>query len=181
MGTRLYVGNLPYGTDDKQLRALFEEAGHPPREVRIITDRMTGQSRGFAFVEVADPAGVQAAIQALNGREFGGRMLTVNEARDREAGGGPRGPGGPRPNGGPGGGYGGPRGPGGGGYPPREGGPPRSFGGPPRSGFGGGPRSGFGGPRGGDKSGPSDRDRDRDRFERKKQKRRKDYGDDDGY
>jgi RNA recognition motif-containing protein len=165
MGTRLYVGNLPYSTDDKQLRALFEEVGQPPREVRIITDRMTGQSRGFAFVEVADATAAQAAISALNGHPFGGRTLTVNEARDRESGprppGGTRPPGGPRGNGAPGG------------YPPREGGPPRSFGGPPR-GFGGPPRPG-------DRP-ASDRDRDRDRFERKKQKRRRDdYGDDDGY
>jgi RNA recognition motif-containing protein len=166
MGTRLYVGNLPYSTDDKQLRAVFEEIGQQPREVRIITDRMTGQSRGFAFVEVNDATAAQACISALHGKPFGGRTLTVNEARERDA---TRPPGsGPRPGGGGGGG----------GYPPREGGPPRSFGGPPRGGFGGGPR----GP-GGDRNAPSpDRDRDRDRFERKKQKRRRDdYGDDDGY
>jgi len=173
---------LPYSTDDKQLRALFEEIGQPPREVRIITDRMTGQSRGFAFVEVQDQNAVQAAITALNGRAYGGRTLTVNEARERESR--PPGTSAPRPNGG-------------GGYPPREGGPPRrEFGGPPRSGFGGPPRSGFGGPPrsgfgggprpgfgggGADRSSP-ERDRDRDRFERKKQKRRRDdYGDDDGY
>jgi RNA recognition motif-containing protein len=168
MGTRLYVGNLPYGTDDKQLRALFDEIGQPPREVRIITDRMTGQSRGFAFVEVGDAAAVQASISALNGREFGGRMLTVNEARDRDATG-------TRPPGG------GTRPPGSGTFPPRNGGPPRAgFGGPPRPGFGGGPRSGFGGDRGGGGA-AGDRDRDRDRFERKKKKRGKDYGDDDGY
>ena len=166
MGTRLYVGNLPYSTDDKQLRAVFEEIGQQPREVRIITDRMTGQSRGFAFVEVNDAEAAAACISALHGKPFGGRTLTVNEARERDA---TRPPGsGPRPGGGGGGG----------GYPPREGGPPRSFGGPPRGGFGGGPR----GP-GGDRNAPSpDRDRDRDRFERKKQKRRRDdYGDDDGY
>ena len=167
MGTRLYVGNLPYSTDDKQLRAVFEEIGQQPREVRIITDRMTGQSRGFAFVEVNDAEAAQACISALHGKPFGGRTLTVNEARERDAS---RPPGsGPRPGGGGGGG---------GGYPPREGGPPRSFGGPPRGGFGSGPR----GP-GGDRNAPApDRDRDRDRFERKKQKRRRDdYGDDDGY
>jgi RNA recognition motif-containing protein len=174
MGTRLYVGNLPYSTDDKQLRAVFEEIGQQPREVRIITDRMTGQSRGFAFVEVNDAEAAQACISALHGKPFGGRTLTVNEARERDAarppGNSPRSPGG-----------------GGGGYPPRDGGPPRSFGGgPPRS-FGGPPRGGFGGgpgrPGGGDRNAPSpDRDRDRDRFERKKQKRRRDdYGDDDGY
>ena len=167
MGTRLYVGNLPYSTDDKQLRAVFEEIGQQPREVRIITDRMTGQSRGFAFVEVNDATAAQACISALHGKPFGGRTLTVNEARERDAS---------RP---PGGGGGGPRPPGGGGgYPPRDGGgPPRTFGGPrPGGGFGGGP------PRG-DRNAPSpDRDRDRDRFERKKQKRRRDdYGDDDGY
>src|SRR5262249_20076828 len=132
MGTRLYVGNLPYSTDDKQLRAVFEEIGQQPREVRIITDRMTGQSRGFAFVEVNDAEAAQACISALHGKPFGGRTLTVNEARERDAS-RPPGSGGPRPGGGGGGG-------GGGGYPPREGGPPRSFGGPPRGGFGGGPR-----------------------------------------
>jgi cold-inducible RNA-binding protein len=165
MGTRLYVGNLPYSTDDKQLRAVFEEIGQQPREVRIITDRMTGQSRGFAFVEVNDATAAQACISALHGKPFGGRTLTVNEARERDASRPPGGGGGPRPPGG-----------GGGGYPPRDGGPPRSFGGPPRTGFGGGP------PRG-DRNAPApDRDRDRDRFERKKQKRRRDdYGDDDGY
>src|SRR5262252_4685107 len=146
MGTRLYVGNLPYGTDDKQLRTLFEEIGQQPREVRIITDRMTGQSRGFAFVEVNDATAAQAAIEALHGKPFGGRTLTVNEARERD---GTRPPGGGARPPGSGGGFA-PRGPGG---PPRPGGfgggggpggPPRSFGGPPRS-FGGPPRGpGFG-------------------------------------
>src|SRR5262252_6291852 len=125
MGTRLYVGNLPYGTDDKQLRTLFEEIGQPPREVRIISDRMTGQSRGFAFVEVADATAAQAAISALHGRPFGGRTLTVNEARERES----RPPGSaPRPNGGPREG----------GFPPRGPGAPREGGFPPRGPGGGG-------------------------------------------
>ncbi len=91
MGTRVYVGNLPFDTDASQLRALFEEGGREVSDVKIITDRDTGRPRGFAFVEMASQSDAQAAIAALNGREIGGRALTVNEAREqapRHGGGG---------------------------------------------------------------------------------------------
>jgi cold-inducible RNA-binding protein len=97
MGTRLYVGNLPFDTDEAQLRTLFSEGGRQVNEVKIITDRETGRPRGFAFVEMGSQAEADAAINALNGREFGGRALTVNEAREQA----------PRRSGGFGGGGGG--------------------------------------------------------------------------
>jgi len=109
MGTRLYVGNLPFDVQEPQLRQLFEAEGRKVSEVRIITDRETGRPRGFAFVEMQTDADAQTAISALNGREFGGRTLTVNEARERA----PRTGGGGF--GGGGGGYGGGGGGGGGG------------------------------------------------------------------
>jgi len=93
MGTRLYVGNLPYSADEDQLKTLFSESGRQVTEVRIITDRDTGRPRGFAFVEMASQADADAAVNALNGKEFGGRALTVNEAREqapRRGGGGRR-------------------------------------------------------------------------------------------
>jgi cold-inducible RNA-binding protein len=83
MGTRLYVGNLPFDTDESQLRTLFSEGGRQVNEVKIITDRETGRPRGFAFVEMGSQAEADAAINALNGREFGGRALTVNVAREQ--------------------------------------------------------------------------------------------------
>ncbi len=88
MGTRLYVGNLPFDIDESQLRALFQEGGRQVTEVKMITDRDTGRPRGFAFVEMGSQADVQAAISALNGREVGGRALTVNEAREQAPRGG---------------------------------------------------------------------------------------------
>jgi cold-inducible RNA-binding protein len=88
MGTRLYVGNLPFDVDESQLRSLFQEGGREVTEVKMITDRETGRPRGFAFVEMANQADVQAAISALNGREVGGRALTVNEAREQAPRGG---------------------------------------------------------------------------------------------
>jgi RNA recognition motif-containing protein len=95
----LYVGNLPFDTNESQLRELFSGGGWQVSEVKIITDRDTGRPRGFAFVEMASQADAQAAINALNGREFGGRALTVNEAREqapRRSGGGGFGGGGGR-------------------------------------------------------------------------------------
>jgi len=83
MSTKIYVGNLPYTCDDEQLKALFSEGGRVVEEVAIITDRVTGQPRGFAFVQMANAA---RAIEALNGSSFGGRTLTVNEARAKEVG-----------------------------------------------------------------------------------------------
>ncbi len=83
MGTRLYVGNLPFDTDEAQLRTMFQEGGRQVAEVKIITDRDTGRPRGFAFVEMVSQEDADAAINALNGREVGGRALTVNEARER--------------------------------------------------------------------------------------------------
>lgn len=106
MGTRVYVGNLPFDTDASALRALFEEGGRRVADVKIITDRDTGRPRGFAFVEMENQSDAQAAIQALNGRDVGGRALTVNEAKEqapRRSGGGGGG-GGYRSGGGGGGG-----------------------------------------------------------------------------
>ena len=86
MSTKIYVGNLPYTCDDEQLMALFSEGGRVVEEVAIITDRVTGQPRGFAFVQMANAADAARAIEALNGSSFGGRTLTVNEARAKEVG-----------------------------------------------------------------------------------------------
>jgi len=99
MGTKLYVGNLSYGTTPERLRQLFEEGGRHVTDVSIVTDRSTGQSRGFGFVEMASPEEAQSAISALDGQDLDGRTLRVSEARERSGGG----PGG----GGPGGGRGG--------------------------------------------------------------------------
>jgi RNA recognition motif-containing protein len=114
MNKRIYVGNLPFSTTESDLEGLFSQHG-AVSSVRVITDRETGRSRGFAFVEMADPNAADEAIRALNGRDMGGRPLRVNEAREREGGGGGGGGGGMRR--GPGGGGG--RGPGGGGGRPR--------------------------------------------------------------
>jgi RNA recognition motif-containing protein len=83
MGKRLYVGNIPYQTSEEQLRTLFEEGGGQVTEVKIVTDRETGRPRGFAFVELASDSQAEAAVGALNGKAFGGRPLTVSEARER--------------------------------------------------------------------------------------------------
>lgn len=95
MGTRLYVGNLPFSADEDQIRALFEQDGRSVKDVTLITDRDTGRPRGFGFVEMNSQEDADGAIRALNGQDFGGRPLTVNEARER------------KPRGGGGGGYGG--------------------------------------------------------------------------
>jgi RNA recognition motif-containing protein len=115
---KLYVGGIPYRTTEDEMRTAFEEAG-TVSSVSIIMDRMTGRSRGFGFVEMADEAQAQAAIDRWDGKEMDGRMLTDSFARpqgDRPAGDRP-----PRGGGGFGGGGGG------------------------RGGFGGGDRGGFGG------------------------------------
>ena len=83
MAKKLYVGNLPYSATEDELRELFEQHG-TVHSVSIISDRETGQPRGFAFVEM-DDAGADAAIQGLEQQQFGGRTLRVNEARPREA------------------------------------------------------------------------------------------------
>ena len=83
MGKRLYVGNIPYQTSEEQLRTLFEGGGGQVQEVKIVTDRETGRPRGFAFVELSTDAEAEAAVGALNGKDFGGRPLTVSEARER--------------------------------------------------------------------------------------------------
>ena len=90
MGKRLYVGNLTYGTTDATLRQMFEPHG-TVTSAQVIVDRDTGRSKGFGFVEMGSDQEAQAAIQALNGKESGGRTLTVNEARPRTEGGGGRG------------------------------------------------------------------------------------------
>ena len=110
MGTKLYVGNLPFNTTENELQELFSQAG-AVQEVTLMQDRFTGKSRGFAFVTMSSDEEAQNAISKLNGHAIEGRQLTVNEARPREA----------RPPGGGGRGYGG-----GGGYGGRrEGGGPR--------------------------------------------------------
>jgi RNA recognition motif-containing protein len=124
MGKKLYVGNLSYDVDSSALQELFASHG-TVQSAEVITDRETGRSKGFGFVEMGSDAEAQAGIAALNGQEHGGRALTVNEAKPKES----RGPGG---GGGGRGGYGGGGGggrSGGGGY----------------GGGGGGGRSGGGG------------------------------------
>jgi RNA recognition motif-containing protein len=108
----IFVGNLDFGATEASIRALFEPYGNVEK-VNLITDRDTGRSRGFAFVEMTDSAEADRAITALNGANLDGRALNVNEARPKSEGGGrgfgggpPRGRGG---SGGSGGGGGGPR------------------------------------------------------------------------
>ena len=102
MSTKLYVGNLPFETTESDLQDLFAQAG-TVETVNVIRDRDTGRARGFAFVEMANDADAQNAIAKFNERPFGGRNLTVNEARPQA------------PRGGGGGGFGGGRGGSGGG------------------------------------------------------------------
>jgi RNA recognition motif-containing protein len=104
MGTRLYVGNLPFSADEEQVRELFAQNGRNVVEVKLVMDRDTGRPRGFGFVEMGSSEEADGAIRDLNGRDYGGRPLTVNEARERTTSGG-----------GGGGGYGGGGGRGGGG------------------------------------------------------------------
>lgn len=83
MGTKLYVGSLPYSTTEQELQELFAPHG-AVQSAKVISDRYTGQSRGFGFVEMATNEEAQKAITALNGTELGGRTLVINEARPQE-------------------------------------------------------------------------------------------------
>ena len=83
MGSKIYVGGLPYSTTEQQLTDLFAAHGSVA-SARIITDKFTGQSRGFGFVEMSGDSEAQAAITALNGSQMDGRPLTVNEAKPQE-------------------------------------------------------------------------------------------------
>jgi len=103
---KLFVGNLPFTTNEDEVRAMFAEFGDV-QAVTIPTDRDTGKPRGFAFVEMAQDDDAEKAIAAVNGKRIGGRALNVNEARPKEGGGGGgghRGGGGGRERGGGGGG-----------------------------------------------------------------------------
>ncbi len=106
MAKRLYVGNLKYTVTSEQLQELFEQYG-AVSSAQVLSDRETGRSRGFGFVEMSNDDEATAAIESLDGQDFDGRRLTVNEARPRTPGGG---------GGGGAGGGGGYRGGGGGGY-----------------------------------------------------------------
>jgi hypothetical protein len=123
MGTKLYVGNLPYSFRDSDMEQAFAQYG-TVTSAKVMMERDTGRSKGFGFVEMGSEAEAQAAIQGMNGHQSGGRALVVNEARPME----------PRTGGG-GGGYGG-----GGGGGRREGG---------GGGYGGGGGGGYGGGGGG--------------------------------
>lgn len=148
----IYVGNLPFKTESSQVQELFEGYGEVS-SVKIIMDQMTGRSKGFGFVTMANEEEARKAIEELNGYDLDGKNLTVNEARPRTEGGG----GGGRSGGGGyksgGGGY---SSGGGGGY--KSGGGGYSGGGNRGGGGGYGNRDNSGGGRGGDR----DRDRDRD-------------------
>jgi RNA recognition motif-containing protein len=96
MAKKIYVGNLPWSATSSSLETLFSAHG-TVRSAEVISDRETGRSRGFGFVEMDSDDAAQRAIDALNGTEMDGRAITVNEARERA----------PRPGGGGGGGYGG--------------------------------------------------------------------------
>jgi hypothetical protein len=160
LAVRLFIGNLPYGATEADLRAHFASVAEPSHVVMPV-DRETGRPRGFAFVEFADRPVAEQVIKRFDQQPFQGRNLAVSEARARED----RPPGAPRPGGFSGprpGGFSGPR-PGGGGFGGGGGGGfggPRpsggGFGGPRPGGFGGG-GGGFGGPRPG--GGPGGRDR----------------------
>ena len=117
MGKKVYVGNMSYDVDSTALGQLFAPFG-TVESAEVISDRYTGRSKGFGFVEMSSDAEAQAAIAALNGKDHGGRALTVNEAKPREDRGGGRGGGGGGRGGfgGGGGGGGGGRGGRGGGY-----------------------------------------------------------------
>jgi len=121
MASKLYVGGLSYSTTGETLREYFSQCG-TVESASVITDKFSGQSRGFGFIEMATAEEAQRAISELNGKELDGRKITVNVSNPRTPGpGGGRGPGGPRGGGRPGGGGG-------------------------RGGFGGGDRGAYGVP-----------------------------------
>jgi RNA recognition motif-containing protein len=131
----IYVGNLPYTATEGDVSGLFAAFG-PVERVKIITDRETGQSKGFAFVTLGDQSQLNAAIEALNDYDYNGRALRVNASEPKES----------RPSGGGGGGYGGGGGGGGGGY---GGGDRRGGGGGGGGGYKGGGGGGYKGGGGG--------------------------------
>ena len=143
---KLYVGNLPFQASEEDIGTWFGQAGVTPANVTLVRDRFSGQPRGFGFVEVNNDEDAGRAIEALNGHDFMGRNVVVNEARPpREGGGFGGGGGGGRGGGGGGGGYGG--GGGGGGRGSGGGGGRGGGGGGGRGGGGGGGRGGGGGGR----------------------------------
>ncbi|MBZ5501428.1 MAG: RNA-binding protein [Acidobacteriia bacterium] len=103
---KLYVGNLSFKATEEQVQALFTEIGSQPDSLTLLRDRFTGQPRGFGFAEFHDDAEAEKAIAALNGKDFLGRALVVNEARPQREGGGAGGGGGRGGRGGGGGGGG---------------------------------------------------------------------------
>lgn len=111
---KLYVGNLSFNATEEQVQALFSEIGVQPDSLTLLRDRFTGQPRGFGFAEISDDAQAEKAVAALNGKDFLGRAIVVNEARPMREGGGDRGGRGGHGGGG-GGGRGGHGGGGGGG------------------------------------------------------------------
>ena len=144
----IYVGNLPYSANEEDVTGLFAAYG-PVERVKIITDRETGRSKGFAFVTLGDQSQLNAAIEALNGYDYQGRALRVNASEPKEFK--PGGFGGERRGGGGGGGYGGERRGGyGGGYGGERRGGGGGYGGDRR---GGGGHKGGGGYKGGYKGG----------------------------
>ncbi len=94
MGSRLYIGNLSWDTNEDTLTAVLSEDGRGVKEVHMVSDRETGRPRGFAFAEMANEADAQSAIAALDGKDLDGRPLTVNEAKERQPRGGGGGGGG---------------------------------------------------------------------------------------
>ncbi len=87
MSVRLYIGNLPFSVNDDKLRAIFDGNGRSVTDSKVVTDRETGRSRGFGFVEFATEAEGQSAIKDFNETDFEGRKLVVNEARPKTQGG----------------------------------------------------------------------------------------------
>ena len=144
MGNKLYVGNLPYSFRDEDLQQAFAAHG-TVTSAKVMMERDTGRSKGFGFVEMGDDGQAQTAINAMNGQQFGGRGLVVNEARPMEPR-PPRSGGGGFGGGGGGGGYGGGAGggrSGGGGYGGGAGGGGSRSGGGGGGGYGGGGRSSY--------------------------------------